>query len=39
MGEISLGTLYEINKNLMKKEKKLSYPALTNKLYSAYHAD
>ena len=32
MGEISLGTLYEINKNLMKKEKKLSYPALTNKL-------
>jgi hypothetical protein len=32
MGEVSLGTLYDINKNLMKKEKKLSYPALTNKL-------
>ena len=32
MGEVSLGTLYDINKNLMKKEKKLSYPVLTNKL-------
>lgn len=32
MGEVSLGTLYDINKNLMKEEKKLSYPALTNKL-------
>lgn len=32
MGEVSLGTLYDINKNLMKEEKKLSCPALTNKL-------
>ena len=32
MGEVSLGTVYDINKNLMKNEKKLSSPALTNKL-------
>lgn len=32
MGEVRLGTLYDINKNLMKEEKKLSCPALTNKL-------
>lgn len=32
MGEVSLGTVYDINKNLMKNEKKLSSPALANKL-------
>lgn len=32
MGEVSLGTVYDINKNLMKNEKKLSSPALNNKL-------
>lgn len=32
MGEVSLGTVYDINKNLMQYEKKLSSPALTNKL-------
>lgn len=32
MGEVSLGTVYEMNKNLMKNEKKLSKPALENKI-------
>ena len=32
MSEVSLGTVYDINKNLMSKENKLSLPALENKL-------
>ena len=32
MGEVSLGTVYEINKNLMRREEKLSKPAFANKL-------
>lgn len=32
MGEVSLGTVYEINKNLMRRENMLSRPALANKL-------
>lgn len=32
MGEVSLGTVYEINKNLMRREEKLSRPAFANKL-------
>ena len=32
MGEVVLGTVYEINKNLMRREEKLSRPAFANKL-------
>lgn len=32
MGEVSLGTIYEINKSLMRREEKLSRPAFANKL-------
>lgn len=32
MSEVSLGTVYDINKNLMQHEKKLSSPALANKI-------
>lgn len=32
MGEVVLGTVYEINKNLMRREEKLSKPAFANKL-------
>lgn len=32
MSEVSLGSVYDINKNLMSKENKLSLPALENKL-------
>ena len=32
MSEVSLGTVYDINKNIMSKMEKLSNPALMNKL-------
>lgn len=32
MSEVSLGTIYDINKNIMSKMEKLSNPALANKL-------
>ncbi len=32
MSEVSLGTIYDINKNIMSKMEKLSNPALMNKL-------
>ena len=32
MGEVALGTVYEINKNLMRREATLSRPALANKI-------